>query len=276
MGGVTTPQLYPAIVAVPRQAAAAPSRTHGLAPKEHGAWGQVSVPLVVALGLGEPTWTSCAIAVAVLLLFLAHEPLVVLLGQRGTRQLREVGSSARTRLVALSIAAVLLGGGAMFESAWNVRWTALASLSLAAVAITVFLVQNSERTLWGELWAALTLPSALVPTALASGVDNRVAFACWLSLALAYAAGVFGVRGLIRGHREGSRRTGWPGLLSTLVAILGLAGLSAAAALAAALFWGITATTRALNPGVKSLRRVGWSLVAASVAQAVWLLVAFR
>lgn len=277
MLGVTTPQLFPAVAAADNQTTMAlPSRGRALIPKEHGAWGQVSVPLVVALGLGDPSWIALALAVAVLLLFLAHEPLVVLLGQRGTRQLREAGNAARTRLIVLAGAATVLGGGAMLWTTWAVRFAAMLSLALAAVAVTVFLVQKKERSSSGELWAAITLPSALVPTALAAGVEAHIAFACWGSLGLAYAAGVCGVRGLIRGQREGLRSAGWPGLLSVLVGIVGLAGLSVPAALAATLFWSIVAIARASSPSMKSLRQVGWSLVAASIAQAMWLLVALR
>jgi len=78
----------------------------------------------------------------------------------------------------------------------------------------------------------------------------------------------------------------WGQLVIPLVVALGLGkptpgrlgtclGCGEAAA-AALLFWLVVAGCRAMRPTPKSLRRVGWILVGASVAQAVWLLVALR
>lgn len=252
------------------------ARPRSMAPKEHGAWGQVVIPLVVALGLGQPGSVAWGLALAVVALFIAHEPLTVLLGQRGTRAAREVGQSARRRLLLLIGAATLLGGVAVTGGSSDVRLAVLASLGLLLVAIFGFLVKGRERSTFGELWIAWTLPFAAVPVALASEVSLRITLVVWLSFALAFCTGIFGVRAIIRDYREGRKSAGWLGLGVTLALIVLLVIQSKQAAVAALLFWLVVASCRALRPTPKSLRRVGWLLVGASVVQAVWLLVALR
>ena len=252
------------------------ARPRSMAPKEHGAWGQLVIPLVVALGLGKPRLVAWGLALAVVAMFMAHEPLTVLLGQRGTRAVREVGQSAKRRALLLIGAAVLLGGMAVIVGSWNVRLAVLASLALLLVAVFGFLVKGHERSTFGELWIAWTLPFAAVPVALASEVSLRTTLVVWLSIALAYCAGIFGVRAIIRDFREHNEGAGWLGLGVTLALTLLLFTQSQQAAAAALLFWLVVAGCRALRPTPKSLRRVGWILVGASVVQGVWLLVALR
>src|SRR5512138_3779118 len=64
-------------------------------PHEHGAWGQLAMPLLTAFAIGRPTAAALALAAAVVLAFLAHEPAIVLLGQRGRRARDEDGDRAR-------------------------------------------------------------------------------------------------------------------------------------------------------------------------------------
>src|SRR5262245_28487506 len=58
-------------------------------PREHGAYGQLLFPLVTALAVGWPTVAAYGLAVAGIALFVAHEPLLVVMGQRGVRAERE-------------------------------------------------------------------------------------------------------------------------------------------------------------------------------------------
>ena len=252
------------------------ARPRSMAPKEHGAWGQLVIPLAVVLGLGRPRLVALGLALAVVAMFLAHEPLSVLIGKRGTRAVREVGQLAKRRLLLLIGTAMLIGGVAAMAGSWKVRIAVLASLGLLLVALFGFLVKGQERSTFGELWIAWTLPFAAVPVALASEVSLRITLVVWLSFALAYCAGIFGVRAIIRDYREGRRDAGWWGLGVTLVVILLLFTLSKQAAMAALLFWLVVAGCRALRPTPKWLKHVGWTLVGASVLQAVCLLVALR
>ncbi len=251
-------------------------RPRSMAPKEHGAWGQLIFPLVVALGLGTPGLVAWGLALAVVATFMAHEPLLVLIGQRGTRAAREAGDPAKRRLLLTLGTATLLGGAAVFGGSWNVRLAVLLGLGSLLIAVFGFLVKGQERSTFGELWIAWTLPFAAVPVALAAGVSIHTAVVAWLSFALAFSAGIFGVRGVIKDFREDNARAGWGGLGVTLVPTLGLGFYSPYAGSAALLFWLVVAVSRALRPTPKSLKRLGWTLVGASLLQAAWLLVALR
>jgi hypothetical protein len=87
----------------------APQRT--LVPREHGAYGQLAMPLLTALAIGRPGISALALTAAVVLAFVAHEPLLVAVGQRGPRALELDGARARRRLVWLG--ALVLACGAL-------------------------------------------------------------------------------------------------------------------------------------------------------------------
>src|SRR5689334_17708106 len=94
-------------------------------PREHGAYGQLLVPLITALAIGRPGVAAVALAVAIVAAFLAHEPLLVLLGQRGARVARDRRGPAMWWLAVFAGIAVLLGGTALMMVDRAVR-TALA------------------------------------------------------------------------------------------------------------------------------------------------------
>lgn len=54
----------------------------GLFPKEHGAYGQITFPLIAAFAVAGASLSGVLVATAVIAGFLAHEPGLVILGQR--------------------------------------------------------------------------------------------------------------------------------------------------------------------------------------------------
>src|SRR5688572_9798586 len=82
-------------------------------PREHGAYGQLLFPLTTALAIGRPGRAAFAWAAASALAFLAHEPLVVLAGLRGSRASRDDRQRARRWLAAYLTGAALLGSLAL-------------------------------------------------------------------------------------------------------------------------------------------------------------------
>ena len=60
-------------------------RPRSLLPQEHGAWGQLAMPILSALALGAPSAAALLLTAATVLAFLAHEPWLVVLGHRGMR-----------------------------------------------------------------------------------------------------------------------------------------------------------------------------------------------
>ena len=116
------------------------SPVRSLWPREHGAYGQLALPLLTALLSGRPSGPAGLYAFAAVCAFLAHEPLLVLLGHRGPRAQRECAGSARVRLALLSAGALLCG-----------------ALALAAIghADAGLLVVRATRTTEGSVHAAL-------------------------------------------------------------------------------------------------------------------------
>lgn len=245
-----------------------------LAPREHGAYGQLAAPLVVALAAGRPGPGAILLGVAAVAAFAAQEPWRVALGHRGRRVQREDGPRAARRGVALG--AVALGCGVV-ATRWMPppsRALVLLPLALASVAAGL-VVARREKTLVGELIAALTLASVAVPVAVAGGVSVSSALAAWASWSVGLAASTFAVRSVI--HHARAPRTAWRRLLAPSALVLGSAA-AVGAGLAPRWAW-VAATPlfvaslglAAWPPSPRHLRRVGWALVAATVVTGVLL-----
>ncbi|WP_242347070.1 YwiC-like family protein, partial [Anaeromyxobacter terrae] len=94
---------------VQRPPARPAAQPRSMLPHEHGAWGQLAMPLLTALAIGRPGLAPSALTAAVVLAFVAHEPLLVLLGQRGRRVAEEEGPRARRWLAATGGLAAVTG-----------------------------------------------------------------------------------------------------------------------------------------------------------------------
>lgn len=161
-----------------------PSRhSAALWPREHGAYVQLLAPLLSALAFAPATPAAFVCAALASALFLAHEPLVVLLGQRGAKCLAANASAARKHLTIRLLVASLLA-----------FWLALAAPAVAlalalpaalAAAALISLLQRREKSLLGELTAAAALTSFSAPVLLAAGVPLSavgVFMAGWLTV----------------------------------------------------------------------------------------------
>jgi hypothetical protein len=258
--------------AVQQHPTAAGSVDRSLLPKEHGAWGQLLLPLAVALSAVDAVhWPAWLLAAAAFALFMAHEPLVVWLGQRGRRAAREQSARAVRHLSVWWIIAGATGGSALLASDWMVRGCVAVVLAQALVFFFWFVARGNERSTLGECWLALTLPGAALPVAVAAGTTLPAALHTWASFALAFTAGVFGVRGIIHQHKFRTAGAGWSGLLVVFVGIVVLTLLAPIDGIAALVFWAIVVGNRWICPTPKALRRVGWCLVLGSVLQTVLL-----
>jgi len=254
---------------------AAPSRS--LAPREHGAWGQLGVPLATALAAATPTRSGAALALAAVALFAAHEPLLVALGHRGPRARREDGPRALRRLatlVGLGAAAGLLG---LLGAPTVARASVALPLALAA-AVGAFIARGAERTGPGVTVAAAALAAAGVPVALCSGATPGAALWAWAAWAVGFALVTPAVRSAIAHARAPSplaRRAA--ALAPPLAALAALAALGPAwSGLAAAPFALASLALVVAPPSPRHLRRVGWALVASSLAAGAALVAALR
>jgi hypothetical protein len=249
----------------------APQRVRSLAPREHGAYGQLGVPLLVALLSEKPGPVSWLLAGAAVVAFLTHEPLQILLGRRGGKALREDGDRARRALGFRGVGALVLGGAGLALSSGEARWAALLPGALALGTLGL-LWRGWERTVPGEIVAAAALAGAGVPVAVSGGAGVREALGVWGAWALGFGAVTFAVRAVVSRDRTWVRWLGPLGSAAVAAAcwrggwMTGEQALGALPLLTAAV--GLTAAP----PAPTRLKAVGWTLMAASVAAGALLL----
>lgn len=244
-------------------------------PREHGAYGQLGLPLVAGLAMGRPTIVSGLLAAGAVTAFVAHEPLLVWLGARGPRARREHGTRAARLGLSLGVVALALGAMALALGGRSVLVGALVPLALSA-ALVPFVLTGTEKTTLGEVLAGVALASASVPVAIAGGASPVVAASACATWAIALSAGTAAVRWVIARHRNG---TSDPLLLAI---VLGTTALGAASAtrypivIASAPMVLAAWVLVARPPHPRHLRRVGWTLIASSTATAALLVTLVR
>lgn len=256
-------------------------RRRSLVPHEHGAWGQLAMPLLAALALGAPAAAPYLLTAAVVLAFTAHEPLLVLLGQRGRRVRDEEGPRARRWLLVLGGGALLLGVPGIALAPPDGRAAVLLPAVLAA-GVAVLVYRRLEKTTLGEIWVAAALASAGYAVARAGGVAQAAALAALLAWILAFAAATLAVQViLVRVRSKGAEDPGLrhAGLVLLLVGVAaaavraGLPGALLAAVIPTALLSLVVCLVK-VSP--RRLRELGWALVGASTVTLAVLVVMLR
>jgi hypothetical protein len=196
-------------------ATAAPA-PRSLAPREHGAYGQLGVPLVAGLALAKPNLAAVGLAIGAIAAFFAHEPLLVLLGQRGTKARTQDGARAAKRLQLLGVIALVFGGAGLFFAPTIARLGAVPPLLLTCLVVW-FVWRKEEKTTLGEIIAAMALSGVGFPVALAEGVDLLRAGLVWIIWTVAFALTTLAVRAVI----ARAKRAGTHLLVGAYVAIVG-------------------------------------------------------
>lgn len=257
------------------------SPRRSLLPHEHGAWGQLAMPLLTALGIGRPgaaAWLLCA---AVLLAFVAHEPLLVLLGQRGRRAQEEDGPRARRWLVVLGALAAATGALGVALAPPAAR-AALALPAALAAVVAALVRARLEKTTAGEIVVAAALASAGYAVALAGGAAPAAALAALLAWILAFSAATLAVRVILVRVRSkgaadpGRRNAALAALLAGCAVALSWAGLPRALALAVLPTAAFAVAICLLRISPRRLRELGWALVGSSAVTLVILVVGLR
>ena len=252
-------------------------------PKEHGAYGQLLFPLLTALAIGRRTPAALLLAAAAVLAFLTHEPLLVLLGQRGPRAARDDRSRAIAWFASTAIGAVMLGAAAIAEAASGIAIArALIVPAALAVLLAIVIVSKREHTLAGEALAAVTFSSIALPVARAADVVSTVAFTCVAVFAAVFVAATVSVHAVIaRTRRPPAIAARAAAALVTLGSIAALAALGSAGVISsispiAALPACLVAFVAALAaPSARRLRTIGWTLVATTMLAAALMIAAF-
>jgi hypothetical protein len=252
-----------------------------LLPREHGAYAEVAFPLLTGLALGRLSAAQLLLVFATIAAFLAHEPVLVLVGERGNRarnQLRE--RSQRAAAVLLALVAVS-GGLGWWTAPAGARLAVFLPLSLGALLIPLILSRR-EKTEVGELLVALTFSSVLIPVALAGGVGLRAAVIASVIWGVIFSLGTLTVRAVIARVKKSTN----PGRPSYAIIALSLAAigaafllsmtntlpmLAAAAVLPSALI-SLSCSLFEVHP--RNLRAMGWSMVTSNLIAFAALLVA--
>jgi hypothetical protein len=251
-------------------------------PREHGAYGQLFLPLATAIAIGRPTVAALALAVAGVAAFMAHEPLLVLLGQRGARAAREEGARASRWLVATGAIATGAVVGAILVAPPAAVVALLLPAALAA-GLAVVVAAHREHTTAGEMLAALALSSFALPVGVAAGVSSLSARTVVVVYALVFATATVSVRAAIAARvraRAGPSRTAAAALVLAGLAALALASqarlLDRSAPWTALPVCLVGMLLAARPPASRRLRKVGWTLVAASALTAAALIASLR
>ena len=239
-------------------------------PREHGAYFQLAIPLLAACARRAPSVAMILLALAAAAAFLAHEPLLVVLGHRGPRRLAQDGRRARRRLMLLVGAAIGLGVAGLAIAPGGTLVAAAIVAGPVGLAIGCG-YRRVAHTLAGELVAAVALTGATVVVQVAGGAALGAALETWLGWSLGFGAATLAVHRVLARHKR-------PASWIDLVCALGMAGGFAvclwratpggAFAIAAPLV-GLATAVVAAPPSARRLRAIGLATVAAGAVAGV-------
>jgi len=257
-------------------------------PREHGAYAELLFPIVTVFLGGLPTTSTWLLAIGAIAAFLANEPLLILVGQRGSRMKREQDDRAKRALLIFTVFA--LGAGISgLALAPRVAQLAVVLPLLLGGTLIMLAIQGLERSMFGEALAAAALSSIAVPL----GLSARLSLTAALAVALIWAAtallGTSVVRLTVARTKAktphelrtvGLKRAGLI-LVSLAVTAVGVAAPFGSRAgfwvLAAAVPVAVTVLVMAaLQPTARRLRLLGWSLVAANLLSLIAVVTTLR
>lgn len=252
-----------------------------MVPREHGAYAELLFPIATVLLGGKPTTPTWLLAAAAVACFVANEPLLVLLGERGGRAKRRDSGRAKRALLIFVLVGLGAGLAGFILASRGVRVTVVLPLLLGG-GVVLMAAQGLERTMFGEALAAAALSSLAVPLGLSAGLHLPAALAVALIWFLASSLGTSIVRLTIARTKskteEAQRQVQWKRGLLILVCLFAIvvgvgapfgsrAGLWVlAAAVPVAL---VVLVMAALRPTTRRLRLMGWTLVAANLCSLI-------
>lgn len=254
---------------------------HSMVPREHGAYAELLFPIATVLLGGKPAVSTVLLAVAAVGCFLANEPLLVLLGERGGRAKRRQSDRAKRALLIFLLIALGAGFAGFILAPRGVRIAVILPLLLGG-GLVLMAVQGLERTMFGEALAAAALSSLAIPLGLSAGLQPTAALAVTLIWFLSSSLGTSIVRLTISRTKsktpEAQRRVAWKRGFLMLVCLVAIAVGVGAPFGARAGFWVLAAVVpvalvvfvmAALRPTTRRLRLMGWSLVAANLCSLI-------
>jgi hypothetical protein len=254
-----------------------------LLPREHGAYAQIIFPLLTALALGNGSAAQFYWAAAAMAVFVAHEPLLILAGERGRRSHTDLGGHAQKLAGSLSVVALVAGFLGWWHAPQSARLAVTLPLGLG-IFLLPLIIYHREKTLPGELLVSLTFSTLLIPVAMAGGVALRAALIASAVWGTIFSMGTMMVRAVIANVKKATHGR-WPVYTSqglslaaigvSFIVLLtdALPALVAVAILPAAL---ITFACSFMGVHPRHLRTLGWSLVGSNLFALAALAIALR
>ncbi len=247
-----------------------------LLPREHGAYAELGFSIITAAGLAQAvTIGGLLLSASVIAFFLAHEPILILRGERGKR--RSETSSHAAWMASLWLCVGVATGVAGWWAAPAARiavWPPLVFAALLAAAIC----KQREKSAPGEILVALAFSSAIVPLAIAGGAAAGHGITGGAVGAIIFIVQTFTVREVRARGVQQNKGTSLSLIVSIgaaagawlLLQFASLAHLAAIALLPAIV---ISASCGLLHVTARRLRIVGWAFAASDVA-ALWAILA--
>ena len=171
-------------------------------PREHGAYGQLLLPLATALAIADVHISAILTATAALAAFVAHEPRVVLLGGRGARAKREQRDRAIAWLGVSGSIAIVAGLAAIASAPPDTRWLFACPLVPAAV-LAWLLVTGREKSTLGEITSAIAFASVSIPIIAVAAPSPLRGFVVAFTFAGLFIVSTLGVRVVVLRTRGG-------------------------------------------------------------------------
>ena len=257
-------------------------------PREHGAYAELLFPIAAVFLGGQPTTSTWLLAIGAIAAFLANEPLLVLVGQRGTRMKREEGDRAKRALLIFTVVALGAGIAGLVLAPRAAQVSVLLPLLMGGTLI-MLAVQGLERSMFGEALAAAALSSVAVPLGLSAGLDATAALAVALIWAVTALLGTSVVRLTVartKAKTPNELRAVRAKRTALIIVCLVVIAVGVAApfgtttglwVLAAAVPVALTVLVMAaLQPTARRLRLLGWSLVAANLVALIAVVTTLR
>lgn len=252
---------------------------NGLLPREHGAYAQLGFPLLTGLVYAGGHPGGFAFAVAAVALFLAHEPLSILVGHRGVRLRDALVGPSRRRLWFLAGLTAAALTAAVLLAPWE-AWQGALIPALPGLLLIPLFLSGRVKTLAGELTAALAFSGCLIPIALSGPVGwpgALVAAAVWYGATFPAILSVHAVKALHKGRPRGPWVWAWTVISAVLVVVVAMIvawtlappALRALAVLPSSL---AVMAVALLRPHPRHLKRIGWTVVLGNLATLALLL----
>ena len=233
--------------AITSHSSAGPSRSWLLLPREHGAWGMVSLPFLAAAAIADGNQFSLPVAaasLAVLSAFLLRDPLLLL--RRIRRDPGRLENSLQ-RVIAWRSLLLCLGGLAVSGTILLLALPPVVVLGLGAAGIGLVIVsvqiavERIQREISSQMLSVAGLTgSALVAYLAVRGRLDWLAFAIWTMSAAHSIGSVLVVRARLEGIVSRRRSApgpaptrfyrsaiAWQASLASLLAVLALTGHAA-------------------------------------------------